>query len=380
MRDRVLSILAGSMILAAVAHVTTTYTGGYGTAHAWLTWTVAFGVLVASIFAGMAFSSGRRRGAWILLLCGLCSEAYNFLQTGDRLIAEIDRLEAPMREKIDAYAAAKKKVSDLEAVIMNPPETSKRLSDATTAKAKADGAVTSESAKPGCRSECSKLLNKAVEDAKAEVKAARDALDDSNKNAKTNLETAKKELAAMTPPGSASPLADTLGIPARLLSILMALCGSIGINGLAMALLVHGSHTHKEPAPRPIDRTYSMLARMVSTLFIRKPNKAAPQAPSAPARADNVVIMPATRQQPRLNSKPVVAYLAQHMPETDGELAEWGDVYKGYKVWGSQQDPPAPAYSGRDFGLILSAICEKADIRVLRRDGKVYCLNRKVRT
>jgi hypothetical protein len=380
MRDRVLSILAGALILSAVAHVTTNHTGGYGTAHATLTWAISFGVLVGSLFTGIALSKKQYLIGLALMACCLASEGYNFLQTGDRLIAEIDRIEAPMREKINAYAEAKKKVSDLEARVRNPPETSKQLNDATTSKTKADAAVTSEAAKPGCRAECRKLLDKAVDDAAAELKVARKALEDGNKNAKTNLETAKQELNKMTPPGSASPLADTLGISPRLLAILMAGLGSFGINGLAMFLLIYGSHSHREPTPRPLDRTFSMLTRMVSTLIRRKPPQAASEAPSSPARADNVVIMPTTRQPPRLNSKPVVAYLAQNMPETDGELAEWGDIYKGYKVWGSQQDPPAPTYSGRDFGLILSAICEKADIRVLHRDGKVYCLNRKVRT
>jgi hypothetical protein len=149
MMRRILATLASALLLASVAHVTTTYTGGYGTANAWTAWTIAFAVLVGSIFSSMYFSSGQWRIALALLAFGLASEGYNFLKTGDRLISEIDRQEAPLREAITAYAEAKAKVAKLEARVAAPADTSKRLTEATASKAKADAAVISDASKPG---------------------------------------------------------------------------------------------------------------------------------------------------------------------------------------------------------------------------------------
>jgi hypothetical protein len=124
-------------------------------------------------------------------------------------------------------------VTAAEAKVKSPPTTSDRLKDATAAKTAADQAVTDKSAERGCREHCRALLQKAVDDAAEEVKAARAELEKAKAGATTALKGAKAVLAGMKAPESASPFADRIGIPAWAFDVMMAALGSFAVNGLA---------------------------------------------------------------------------------------------------------------------------------------------------
>ena len=83
---RAIAIAVGILILAAVAHVTIQSTGGYGSAHAWVTIGVAAGVAAGSVFSGMAWSDKRHALAVLLVLAIVAGEAYGFIATAERLI------------------------------------------------------------------------------------------------------------------------------------------------------------------------------------------------------------------------------------------------------------------------------------------------------
>jgi hypothetical protein len=111
-----------------------------------------------------------------------------------------------------------------------------------------------------------------------------------------------------------------------------------------------------------------------------EPRREPPPPPPAPeARpASNVVNMPSKAAMPKIDPKPIISYMAANVPEARGENAEWGEMLLGFRRWCAQQEPPIAPMDAEAFGLALAAICEKADIRVLDRNGRVYCVGRKI--
>jgi hypothetical protein len=94
------------------------------------------------------------------------------------------------------------------------------------------------------------------------------------------------------------------------------------------------------------------------------PDPAQPKAIAAPIASDEV------------DPKPVVAFLAEHMPTDRGSRADWGDIYGGFLAW--QTERGGEALPATQFGAVLRHICEQANIRVRRQGDNVYCLDRRL--
>ena len=76
-----------------------------------------------------------------------------------------------------------------------------------------------------------------------------------------------------------------------------------------------------------------------------------------------------------VDPKPVIAFLAQHMPVARGNKVDWGEIYSGFREW--QTKLGQQAWSATQFGAVLRHICEQANIRVRRQGDRVYCLDRR---
>jgi hypothetical protein len=76
-----------------------------------------------------------------------------------------------------------------------------------------------------------------------------------------------------------------------------------------------------------------------------------------------------------IDPKPVVAFLAEHMPAELGSRADWSAIYGGYLAWRTEHG--GDALPASQFGAVLRHICEQADIRVRRQGNRVYCLDRR---
>lgn len=125
------------------------------------------------------------------------------------------------------------------------------------------------------------------------------------------------------------------------------------------------AHTQRAPS-KPV------VSAVAST--VRQPDTTPP-----PARpASNVVKMVPKSSRPKIDANVLVAYMAAHVPEADGEMADCGEMMKGFRVWCAQQDPPIEPMDAESFGLALMAICKKADIRIMNKNGRAYCVGRKV--
>src|SRR5262245_56454433 len=99
---RILAVAVGALILAAVTHVQIIATGGYGTPHSYVTLAVALGVSFASVFATMAWDSGRRLLAPLFVVTILAGEAFNLLATAERLIVSRDAAQKPLLDEAEA--------------------------------------------------------------------------------------------------------------------------------------------------------------------------------------------------------------------------------------------------------------------------------------
>jgi hypothetical protein len=77
-----------------------------------------------------------------------------------------------------------------------------------------------------------------------------------------------------------------------------------------------------------------------------------------------------------IDPKPVVDFLAKHMPPARGDRADWADLYGDFLPWDAERG--GKPLSASQFGAVLRHICEQADIRVERHGDRVYCLDRRL--
>jgi hypothetical protein len=77
----------------------------------------------------------------------------------------------------------------------------------------------------------------------------------------------------------------------------------------------------------------------------------------------------------QIDPKPVIAFLAEHVPAARGSRADWGDIYSGFREW--QAKLGQEAWPATRFGAVLRHICEQANIHVKRHGDRVYCLDRR---
>jgi hypothetical protein len=84
---------------------------------------------------------------------------------------------------------------------------------------------------------------------------------------------------------------------------------------------------------------------------------------------------PIANNADEIDPKPVVAFLAEHMPADRGSRADWGELYGGFLAWQTERGGNTLAAS--QFGAVLRHICEEANIGVRRRGDRVYCLDRR---
>jgi hypothetical protein len=235
-------MVAGALLLAAVAHVNVIAAGGYGMPQSWVTLAITFGVACAAICSGMAWSAGRRQLAIGIVISIVAGESYGLIATAERLIVSREAAQAPLREGQREHAKAVQRVETAQHAVANTPTTSKRLEEAKKVKAEADQAVIDKSAERGCRENCRQLLQAQVDAAVAEVTSALAALDAAKVKAEGELTAARSALANIKAPQSATPLADRIGVSAWIIDLLQSALGSIAANGLACCLLLFGAH------------------------------------------------------------------------------------------------------------------------------------------
>lgn len=355
MISRILALVAGVLILSALAHVAVIATGGYGTPHSYLTLAIAFGVAIASICSGASWSAGRNMLAVWLVIAIIAGEGYNIIATAERLVSGREATQAPLREANDEHARAAKRVEDAKTAVDHAPTTSERLRRAQAAKAEADAAVIEKSAERGCRDNCRQLLQARVDAAADELKHAQTALDVVRDKATDELREARAALAALKAPQSPTPLADRIGVKAGIIDLLTSALGSIAANGLAAGLLIFGAHHRARRveviAPLPV----SPINDRVDIPVI---DNAAPRrsATGEPGKGLNAIVQHAAK-------------FAVECLKPGGE-ADLQAIRDEYGVW----CPKNCRHSEAQFGRALAKLLNQAGITIADRNGRLVAI------
>jgi hypothetical protein len=352
-------MVAGVLILGAIAHVTVMATGGYGTPHSYLTMAIAVGVACASICSGMSWSADRRRLAVWLVITIIAGEGYNIIASAERIIAGREDLQAPLRKGNEDYAKAVRRVEDAQRAVDRAPTTSERLHKAQATKAAADAAVIQKSDARGCRENCRQLLQAQVDEAAKEVAAAQADLATARDRAEGELTAARTALANLKAPQSATPLADRLGIPAWIIDLLTSVLGSIAANGLAAGLLIFGTHhrTHRVEVvtPLPVEPISEPIVPVIEKL----PPRAKPKTP-----------------RPRSNGKGKGTAIEQHTAKFAVECLKPGGevdllaIRDRYGAWcpAERRLPPAK------IGQALAKLFSQTGIAIADRNGRLVAI------
>jgi hypothetical protein len=244
---RLLAAAVAVVIIGVIAHSAVVSSGGYTAPVAPQVLALAAGLIAGSMTVGIAWREGRFVLAALLVLALVAGEAWALLRTAERVVAVREKQQAPLRSTATARAAAEKEIADAEAALA-AARTTPRLAHATKAKAVADMAVIAKASEPGCASNCRQLLQAQVDQAAAEVKAARAEVEAGTAAAAQRLALAHAGLTASAPPESATPLADRLGLPGWKLDLTEAGLVSVALNGLGALLLFFAAHGWRRPA------------------------------------------------------------------------------------------------------------------------------------
>jgi hypothetical protein len=142
---------------------------------------------------------------------------------------------------------------------------------------------------------------------------------------------------------------------------------------LALPELLRAPHRREQTgaAPPPVETT-TLEAEELEVI------PATAEAPKASwrrqTRVPDVPAVQAIAAPDEIDPRPVVAFLAKHMPPARGSRADWADVYGAFLA--SQAERGGEPLSASQFGAVLRHICEQANIRVRRQGDRVYCLDR----
>jgi len=332
---RTLAVLVGLGLLSAAAHVTVLATGGYQNPHAILVLAVACGVAIGALCIVKAWRDQRFVVAALIGLALLSGEAFGLLQTGERLIANRETAQTPVRQIHDAKIDAQKHVAAIEAELLAFTTTA-RLDSALASKATADRAVIEQASLRGCASNCRKLLTRQVKAAAAEVAAARAELRTERDHLENRLGAAKAALAAIKLPPSTTGLADRIGWAPWALDLIYAALGSIGANGLGCALLAFGAHGSRR-------------------------------------RATIEVVSPPSKQANPGQLEHAAHYGVERLTQTAGEYTTLDAIHTDYRAWCKQNgERRLPA---KQIGAAVAELFENAGINVGEIEGRLVALN-----
>lgn len=342
----------GLAVLAATAHVTIAYNGGYTAPGAILTMAIALGVAVAALAIGAAWSCGSRFVAGWLMLAILAGEAFGFLMTAERLVAARERAEAPLRAAQQDRAEKAERVKGATAAIASLPGTSQRLEVALEAKRAADAAILGNSSAPSCAQNCRLLLQSQADTAQAEIDAARAEIESSRLKAENELRDARAGFADDKGEISATPLADRTGIPAWVLDLIAAGLGSIAANGLGVGLIAFASHGRPGEPPRPALAHVALLASDATRALPR---------PGGEQRKRVVRI-----------SEHAAQFAVESLTPATGDGVDLLEIHRVYDGWCNAKGvEPLPASK---IGGALSKLFEGAGIQIAERDGRRVAL------
>lgn len=339
---RGLAAIAGVGILAAVAHVTITATGGYGwNTNSPLTIALAVGVAMGAPVAGVCFEHRRWMLGLCIVLALIAGELYGFGAMASWHVANLEAQAAPIHE----LEAKRKEAEAWFARLERDDRVQRAERAAQTARADANAS----SRDKGCGPSCKATLAKTVDVAEAAVEEARQSLQLDQRQARAALEHA-------TMPPSASPLADRLGLQPWVLDLIFAGLRSFACTVLAAGLLAfaaHGRRAHEVPAP-------AALAEPRASHEPRKPIAEWVQS----AAPSNVVSI--SKRKPLS----VIDFGAERLEAAPGDALDFDEFFKAYVAEAEASNMRAHAVD--EFVEPFKKLCAEVGIRTRKRGSKLF--------
>jgi hypothetical protein len=273
------------------------------------------------------------------------------LLTAERITAHREAQQAPLKAEAALRAKVGQRVTDAERARIDASKDTPRLTRALAAKKAADEAAIGKSAEKGCAKNCRALLEQQITAASTEVESARTEAASLVVSAKKELVEARAALGVLPNSGSASPLADRLGIAGWELDLTAAALASLAANGLAAMLITFGVHglmaarhaapaaTAVQPAPEP------------------SPALAAARRPQRRS-AVKAVPKPEIERDPTTEAE--LFTRASFLPRAEGRVY-LRDLRSGYRTWcESLKQKPLP---DREIGPALRDLFSSVEFR-----------------
>ena len=330
-----LAAICGLAVVAAATHANVLAVGGWHSADAPLIVTVAALLAVGMAFAATVWRSGSRLPASALIACLIAGEGYWLIINTEREMTSRETAAAPYLAAAARRAEAQARVKEAQAALGAVPEASSRLAAALAAKGEADAAARDKSTERGCAANCRQLLQRQVDNATAEIVAAR-AGDDLHKAALARgVAEAKAALALFPVPVAHASLAGHVGIPQWQYDVGLAVLRSLAIIGgsLALALAIH-------PATASASVAASVAPAPVS----------APQDQTVPV---------ARKRSPREHLSRFLSDVIE--PDSNGQVS-LRELHRRYSPWCRERGEPM--LLGEALGDELKAIFEALHLPV----------------
>lgn len=344
---RIMAALAGTGILAAATGLLIEANKLTGM-HAALVAALAVGLGIGAVVVGHA----RWPLRIALLAAMLAGELFGLLGTAERIVVARDQAQAPLVAAQKARLDALRRIEQAELAAL--PKPSVRLQTALEAQHEAETAARMKASERGCASNCRALLEAGITAARADVAAARAAVEADQAKAQRELAAARAELAALPVPGSASPLADRLGLEPWVLDLIAAGLLAIGANGLAVALIAWAAHH------RPHEGSVAARAVPEAEPLARSATTETPE----PVRLEPVPVEP-MRALPAPDDGDVAEFLASRTTAATGVATPVGVLFAAYQAWAD--DEGRQSVSLVRFGNAIAA----AGLRKSRLGGRV---------
>ncbi len=294
-------------------------------------------------------------GLAVTIACGLVAGELVALQsTAERVVSARDQRQAPHAAAIIRHKVASAALHQAQVDQPTAAPTA-RLADATARLAAAEAAIRDQASTRSCAANCAALLKDAASAGRDEVAAARRELDDHQRREAARLNAtvtaARAALdAAPLPDGSATPLADAIGVAPWIVDVVVAVLTSIAINVLGGAFIAAAAHGPATLTPAP---------QIAEEVEIARPQ---PERPASPPTLRLV--------GPDLEVGPI-DLLLDLIEEAPGKARmEIGTVYATYVEACEAQGlhPMTPAAASKP----LQALCKSRGIEWHSVKGKVY--------
>jgi hypothetical protein len=337
---RVLALIASALVIAAATHLNVESIGGYRADGAPLVIAVPLLLAAGMAYAGSAYSDGQRLLAVLAMFCMFSGELYWLAKNAEREMGERERVSAPSRGAVADYRAAEKRVERAE-----------------KAATKADEAMLTEAAKPGCAKNCRALLEGAQIRASAE------------------LDSANRALASLPRPDAIAPLPEKLGIEPWQWDLGIAGLRGVCILGAALIIgmglhpkrkVAQGNHINPSNSSAPAPSL--QVAHLAPVPAKLGAIKAGSLKASTPYAAKVVPIRPAAGN--------VAAYLKARTLPASGASVALAELRADYLGWCAMEGlDPVPA---RTFVETVRRALEQNGLKAVVDGQDVRCMGLKL--